>query len=80
MQVQVKLFASLREQLGFGEREVELAEGQTVDDLWAVISGRPEVPPDVLRAVNMDYVKETKSPSSHPLPAVKAGLATAARG
>ncbi len=57
MQVQVKLFASLREQLGFGEREVELAEGQTVDDLWAVISGRPEVPPDVLRAVNMDYVK-----------------------
>jgi molybdopterin synthase sulfur carrier subunit len=57
MKVKVKVFASLRERLGFAERELDVTAGSTVTDLWAMVAGSPELPADVLAAVNMDYAK-----------------------
>jgi molybdopterin converting factor subunit 1 len=57
MRVRVKLFAGLRERLGFAERDLELAEGGTVDDAWRAIGDQPELPQRVLAAVNLAYVK-----------------------
>lgn len=35
IRVRVLAFARLRELLGFGSRELELADGATLDDVWA---------------------------------------------
>lgn len=35
MQVRVLAFARLRELLGFGERRLDVADGATLDDVWA---------------------------------------------
>jgi molybdopterin synthase catalytic subunit/molybdopterin synthase sulfur carrier subunit len=39
MRVRVLAFARLRELLGYGEREVEVAPQATLDDLWRVVTG-----------------------------------------
>ena len=56
MRVTVKVFAHLRERLGFDQREVELAGTATVRDLWQQLTGEETVPRHVLCAVNLDYV------------------------
>ncbi|MCG6871914.1 MAG: molybdopterin converting factor subunit 1 [Gammaproteobacteria bacterium] len=56
MQVTVKLFAGLREELGFADRTVELDESSSVADVWAVVAGDSTLPARVLTAVNMEYV------------------------
>lgn len=38
MTVRVLAFARLRELVGFGERELELAEGSTLDGLWSALA------------------------------------------
>ncbi len=61
MRIKVKLFASLRERLELTERDVEIDEGHTVNDVWNTIAGDSGLPANVMAAVNMDYVKpETK--------------------
>jgi sulfur-carrier protein len=55
MQVHVRLFASLRERLGFGDRAVVVEDGQTILDIWHTITGDADVPPNVLMAVNQVY-------------------------
>jgi MoaE-MoaD fusion protein len=52
--VTVRLFAGLRERAGTGERSVELADGSSVDDVWAALAlgDRPE---GLLYAVNKAY-------------------------
>jgi len=55
MKVQVKLFASLRENIGFAHKEMELADNMTVTDIWQQLTGN-NLPPNVLMAINMDYV------------------------
>jgi molybdopterin converting factor subunit 1 len=57
MRVKVKTFAGLRERLGFSERDLELAEGQTVKDVWRAIGDKPDLPQGILTAVNLAYVK-----------------------
>jgi len=57
MKIRVRLFASLRERLGFTDRDIEVVEGQTIADVWNTIAGHCDLPEDVLSAVNMDYVK-----------------------
>lgn len=53
--IQVKLFAGLSEQLGFSEQELEHMGGQTVAQLWTLLSkGRP-APSNLLCALNMEY-------------------------
>lgn len=46
MRVRVLAFARLRELLGFGERELELGAGTTIDELWArLAAGDADVAP-----------------------------------
>lgn len=53
MPVTVKFFASLREQLGI--EDVQLDTASTVLEAWQRASGQPSLPPHTLCAVNMDY-------------------------
>lgn len=56
MAIQVKFFASLREQVG--KAEIEVAEGlvTTVADVWSQSTTDMALPENTLMAVNMDYV------------------------
>ena len=55
VRVGVKLFAVLRERAGTRERELELAEGARVRDVWAAL-GLGDEPPGLVYAVNKTYV------------------------
>lgn len=57
MHIKVKLFAGLRERLGFSDQDFDVEEGYTVNDVWNTIAGNNGVPGNVMAAVNMDYVK-----------------------
>jgi molybdopterin synthase catalytic subunit len=54
VQVSVRLFAGLRERAGTGARELELADGSTVADVWPQL-GLGDEPPGLLYAVNRSY-------------------------
>jgi MoaE-MoaD fusion protein len=55
VRVAVKLFAALREQAGARERELELADGASVDDVWPAL-GLGDEPAGLVYAVNRAYV------------------------
>jgi MoaE-MoaD fusion protein len=55
VRVGVKLFAALRERAGARERELELAEGARVGDVWGAL-GLGEEPPGLVYALNKAYV------------------------
>jgi molybdopterin synthase sulfur carrier subunit len=57
MRVKVKIFAGLRERLGFAERELIVTDGVTVADAWREISDQADLPQGVLTAVNLAYVR-----------------------
>ena len=60
MKVRVKLFAALREQAGTRERELELADGAGVGDVWGAL-GLGAEPQGLVYAVNRSYVeRETR--------------------
>jgi molybdopterin synthase catalytic subunit/molybdopterin converting factor small subunit len=52
----VKLFAALREQAGARERELELADGARVGDVWPAL-GLGDEPTGLVYAVNRAYVE-----------------------
>jgi molybdopterin synthase catalytic subunit/molybdopterin converting factor small subunit len=54
--VQVRLFAGLRERAGFGSVALELPEGATVGDVWAALA-LGEEPPGLLFALNRAYAE-----------------------
>ena len=54
MQVSIRLFAGLRERAGTGARELELADGATVADVWRALELGDE-PAGLLYAVNKRY-------------------------
>ena len=54
MNVRIRLFAGLRERAGTGARELELADGATVADVWAALE-LGEEPLGLLYAVNKSY-------------------------
>lgn len=56
MQVRVRFFASLREQVGVADREAELPAPATVRQAWAAATGDAPLPAHVLCAVNYEYV------------------------
>ena len=56
VKVAVKLFAALREQAGTRRRELELADGARVDDVWAAL-GLGDEPRGLVYAVNRAYVE-----------------------
>lgn len=55
MKVTVKLFASLRETIGFAGGELDLDDDITVNEVWHQVAG-DQSPANVLMALNMDYV------------------------
>ena len=54
MQVRIRLFAGLRERAGAGTRQLELADGATLGDVWPALELGTE-PPGLLYAVNRRY-------------------------
>jgi molybdopterin synthase catalytic subunit len=56
VKVAVKLFAALREQAGTRERDLELADGARVDDVWPAL-GLGDEPRGLVYAVNRTYVE-----------------------
>lgn len=62
MKVRLKLFAYLRETLGFKEKQLTVDEGTTIGDLWEQF--RKQLPANknfrVLFAVNGEYVEKEK--------------------
>jgi molybdopterin synthase catalytic subunit len=56
VQVSIRLFAGLRERAGTGARELELADGATLADVWAALD-LGEEPQGLLYAVNRRYAE-----------------------
>lgn len=54
MKIVVRAFAGLREQLGTGRVELDLAEDASLSDVWANL-GLGDEPPGLLYAVNREY-------------------------
>jgi len=57
MTIRIKFFASLREQVGISEQELDNADICTVDDVWKAATDNKVLPANVLMAVNMEYVE-----------------------
>jgi len=57
MRVTVRLFAGLRELAGTGRRELELADGATVADVWAALDLPGPEPEGLLYAVDREYAE-----------------------
>jgi molybdopterin converting factor subunit 1 len=61
LKIPVSLFARYREAVGRGRVEVEVAEGATVEDVWAALAAaHPALTryrPHTLFAIGMDYVE-----------------------
>ena len=60
MPVQVKVFASLSEELGFSDREVPVSPGATVADVWKAVTAEP-LRTNLLCAVNQSYAGPDQS-------------------
>lgn len=56
MSISIKFFASLREQLGREDCELEADSVQTVAQIWVRASGSQLMPSNTLMALNMEYV------------------------
>jgi molybdopterin synthase catalytic subunit/molybdopterin converting factor small subunit len=56
MRITVKLFAALRERAGAGGRELELAAGARVGDVWPAL-GLGDEPPGIAYARNREYAQ-----------------------
>lgn len=57
MSVQVKFFASLRDEIGRDSAEIQHAAGMTVVDIWQQVAGKQPLHEHILAAVNMEYAK-----------------------
>lgn len=57
MKVKVRLFASLREEVGVKETEIELEDGATANILWRKVVEDRDMPSGVMTAVNLDYAQ-----------------------
>ena len=57
MSLEVRFFASLREQVGLSETTLDAASVKTVQDVWQQATNGQAVPDNTLCAINMDYVR-----------------------
>jgi molybdopterin synthase sulfur carrier subunit len=56
MNVTVKYFANMRDQMGRAEETVTLeGDSVTVEQLWAKVAAQQALPGNILIAVNMEY-------------------------
>lgn len=56
MSIKVRYFASLKDQVGRSEDELNTKNALTVFDVWQQLNPQITMPESVLAAVNMDYV------------------------
>ncbi len=56
MSIKVKFFASMRDEAGLSEGEVEFVDGITLADIWSQLCKGIDYPESVMVAVNMEYV------------------------
>ena len=56
MSISIKFFASLREQLGRDDCELEAGSVQTVAEAWSRATDDAAMPTNTLMALNMEYV------------------------
>jgi sulfur-carrier protein len=56
MNITVKYFASLREQMGKAEELLTLSDATPIAEVWKNVSGEAS-PDNILMAINMEYVK-----------------------
>lgn len=57
MTVTVKFFARLREQVGHSEITLTITEPLTVEQVWMQVCDDMPFTPNILAAVNLEYVK-----------------------
>jgi molybdopterin synthase sulfur carrier subunit len=57
MSLEVRFFASLREQVGLSETTLDAASIKTVQDVWQLATNDQVMPDNTLCAINMDYVR-----------------------
>ncbi len=57
MSIKVRYFASLKENVGRSEDQLEFAGLSTVGDVWRFANPGKILPDNCLAAVNMDYVE-----------------------
>ena len=57
MSIQIKLFATLADEIGKRAGTMDYEEGLTVASLWSSFSGQSEIPNGVLCAINYDYAE-----------------------
>ena len=55
MTIQVRFFASLREQMGRELEELSATQASTVAEVWAVVAKGEPMPANILCAINMEY-------------------------
>ena len=56
MLIQVRFFASLRERLKRSECSLPFESAMTVEEIWNKATNNEPMPPNLLCAVNMEYV------------------------
>ncbi|MDF1588868.1 MAG: molybdopterin converting factor subunit 1 [Gammaproteobacteria bacterium] len=59
MSIQVKFFASLREQVGLSDITIEQAS--TAAEVWDLATDKQQQPDNVLVAINLEYAKLNSS-------------------
>ncbi len=57
MSIQVKFFASLRDELGRDSAELEAAGDMKVVDIWQQVAGNKPFSGHILASVNMEYAQ-----------------------
>ena len=56
MSINIRLFASLREQIGKAELSIETDNAISVKEVWNIISDNKPMQTNTLCAINMEYV------------------------
>lgn len=64
MTIQVKFFASLKDQMGCDGATVEIGEVATAADVWLQASGGKAMPPNILVSINMEYADPNQQVNS----------------
>ncbi|MDH5517135.1 MAG: molybdopterin converting factor subunit 1 [Gammaproteobacteria bacterium] len=57
MKINVKFFASLREQIGQSDLSISCDNAPTALQVWQQASSQPSMPANILCAINMEYVE-----------------------
>ena len=61
MNIKVRYFANMRDQMGRAEETVSLdGDAATVEELWGKVSSKQTLPKNILIAVNMEYTDGTR--------------------